>query len=157
MATKKARKAVEIEAANDTFEVLAREWYASRITSWDAGTAKRVMGALERHVFPRIRPAPVHRHPLDGMDGTATRDGEARHLGTDDPGSVILKNLYDLARVTGRAINNPLEGVHKFLSTGKAENYAHVSADELPALLRAIRSYPHARDVQLGLHLLSLL
>ncbi|GAO92292.1 hypothetical protein PSA5_06265 [Pseudomonas syringae pv. actinidiae] len=59
--------------------------------------------------------------------------------------------------MTGRAVNNPLEGVHKFLSSGKAENYAHVSPDELPALLRAISSYPHAKDVQLGLQLLTLL
>jgi integrase len=67
------------------------------------------------------------------------------------------KDIYDLARVTGRAINNPLDGVHKFLSAGKPENYAHVSIEELPALLRAIRSYPHAKDVQLGLRLLTLL
>lgn len=67
------------------------------------------------------------------------------------------KDIYDLARVTGRAVNNPLEGVHKFLSSGKAENYAHVSPDELPGLLRAIRSYPHAKDVQLGLRLLTLM
>lgn len=67
------------------------------------------------------------------------------------------KDVYDLARVTGRAVNNPLEGIHKFLSSGKAENYAHVSRDELPALLRAIQSYPHAKDVQIGLRLLTLL
>ncbi|MFO3664302.1 tyrosine-type recombinase/integrase, partial [Pseudomonas amygdali] len=54
MATKQARKAAEVEAANDTFEALAREWHASRLSGWDAGTAKRVMGALERHVFPEF-------------------------------------------------------------------------------------------------------
>ncbi|KPW28613.1 putative phage integrase [Pseudomonas syringae pv. apii] len=66
------------------------------------------------------------------------------------------KDVYDLARVTGRAVNNSLGGIHKFLSSGKVENYAHVSA-ELPALLHAIQSYPHAKDVQLGLRLLTLL
>ncbi|KPX22670.1 putative phage integrase [Pseudomonas syringae pv. delphinii] len=52
MATKQARKAAEAQATNDTFETLAREWHASRIGGWDAGTTKRIMGALERHVFP---------------------------------------------------------------------------------------------------------
>ncbi|EGH99418.1 putative phage integrase [Pseudomonas amygdali pv. lachrymans] len=47
MATKQARKAAEAHAANDTFEKLAREWHASRIGGWDAGTTKRIMGALE--------------------------------------------------------------------------------------------------------------
>ncbi|WP_163022853.1 tyrosine-type recombinase/integrase, partial [Pseudomonas viridiflava] len=53
--------------------------------------------------------------------------------------------------------HNPLEGLNKFLQTRSAENYAHVSVEELPALLRAINSYPHAKDVRLGLRLLALL
>lgn len=48
------------------------------------------------------------------------------------------KEIYDLARVTGRAIHNPLEGRSRFLQTKPAENYAHVTAQELPDLLRAI-------------------
>jgi len=59
--------------------------------------------------------------------------------------------------VTGRITSNPLEGLHKFLSTKPAENYAHVSPDELPALLRALRAYPSATDIRIGLHLLSML
>lgn len=52
IATKQARQAADLAASNNTFESLAREWHTSRLNSWDAGTAKRVMGALERHVFP---------------------------------------------------------------------------------------------------------
>lgn len=69
----------------------------------------------------------------------------------------MCREVYDLARVTGRATHNPLEGLHKFLLTKPVENFAHVSLDELPALLRAIRSYPHATDVRLGLQLLTML
>jgi len=59
------------------------------------------------------------------------------------------KEIYDLARVTGRAIHNPLEGLSRFLQSKPAENYAHVTAKELPELLRAIRTYPHALDLRL--------
>jgi ABC-type sugar transport system substrate-binding protein len=38
------QKAAEEQAADNTFERLAREWYASRLNNWDAATAKRVMG-----------------------------------------------------------------------------------------------------------------
>ncbi|SEN28905.1 hypothetical protein SAMN04487857_11322 [Pseudomonas sp. ok272] len=58
MATNLARKAAEVEAANDTFETLAREWHTSRLSGWDAGTAKRMIGALERHVFPELGKRP---------------------------------------------------------------------------------------------------
>lgn len=66
------------------------------------------------------------------------------------------KEIYDLARVTGRAVHNPLDGLNRFLQTKPAENYAHITADDLPALLRAIHAYPHAHDLRLGLRLLML-
>ncbi|MFH7479444.1 integrase, partial [Pseudomonas syringae pv. tagetis] len=49
---KQARKKADRDTAGETFEPLAREWYASRLNNWDAGTAKRIIGALDRHVFP---------------------------------------------------------------------------------------------------------
>jgi len=42
----------------------------------------------------------------------------------------MCREIYDLARVTGRATHNPLEGLHKFLQTKPVENYAHVSQEE---------------------------
>lgn len=48
METKQARRSAELAASNNTFEPLAREWHSSRLNSWDTGTAKRVLGALER-------------------------------------------------------------------------------------------------------------
>ncbi|WET11382.1 tyrosine-type recombinase/integrase [Pseudomonas sp. D3] len=155
--SKKARQAAEIDAANDTFEALAREWHTSRLSGWDAGTAKRILGALERHVFPSLGKRPYTS--IMSMEWMELLRGLERQGILEQMSRVraYCKDIYDLARVTGRAVNNPLEGVHKFLSSGKAENYAHVSPDELPGLLRAIRSYPHAKDVQLGLQLLTLM
>ncbi|WP_350581573.1 tyrosine-type recombinase/integrase [Pseudomonas sp. HY2-MNA-CIBAN-0224] len=157
IATKQARQAADLAASNNTFESLAREWHTSRLHSWDAGTAKRVMGALERHVFPTFGKrlyigilSMEWMELLRGLEQQGILEQMSRVR-------AYCKDVYDLARVTGRAVNNPLEGVHKFLASGKAENYAHVSLDELPALLRAIRSYPHAKDVQLGLRLLTLI
>ncbi|MCO8165478.1 tyrosine-type recombinase/integrase [Pseudomonas sp. 21LCFQ010] len=155
--SKKARQAADLAIANETFEVLAREWHRSRLPGWDAGTAKRIIGALERHVFPSFGrrdytgiTSMEWMDLLKGMERTGILEQMSRVR-------AYCKDVYDLARVTGRAVNNPLEGVHKFLAAGKAENYAHVPIGELPGLLRAIRSYPHAKDVCLGLRLLTLL
>lgn len=155
--SKQARKEAELEKATDTFEALAREWHTSRINQWDATTAKRIMGALEKHVFPTLGKQAYNQitsmtwmQLLKGMEQQGILEQMSRVRS-------YCKDAYDLARVTGRATNNPLEGVHKFLSAGKVENYAHVPLDELPALLRAINSYPHAKDVQIGLRLLTLL
>lgn len=157
MATKRARKAAELEAANNTFEHLAREWYAVKCKTWTEGTAVRTIGALEKHVFPVFGKRPYTgimpmewMELLRGMEQTGIVEQTSRVRG-------MCREIYDLARVTGRATHNPLEGLHKFLLTKPVENFAHVSVEELPALLRAIRSYPHAPDVRIGLQLLTML
>lgn len=156
LATKKARKAAELEAANNTFEKLAREWHTNKRKTWSEGTTIRTLGALEKHVFPVFGKRPFAEilpiewmEFLRRMEQTGIVEQTSRVRG-------MCREIYDLARVTGRATHNPLEGLHKFLQTKPAENYAHVSLDELPALLRAIRAYP-TRDVRIGLQLLSTL
>lgn len=156
LATKRARKAAEIEAANNTFEHLAREWYATKCKTWTEGTALRTIGALELHVFPVFGKRPyVSILPMEWME--LLRSMEQK--GIIEQARRVRRycvEVYDLARVTGRAQYNPLEGLHKFLLTKPAENYAHVTMDELPALLRAICAYG-TTDVRVGLQLLAML
>jgi integrase len=157
LATKQAKKAAEAEAANNTFEHLAREWYATKRKTWSEGTAVRTIGALEKHVFPVFGKRPYAGiTPMEwmkflrDMEQTGIVEQTSRVRG-------MCREVYDLARVTGRATHNPLEGLHKFLLTKPVENFAHVSLDEMPALLRAIQAYPHAPDVRIGLRLLTML
>lgn len=156
MLTKRERKAAEALAATNTFEKLAREWYEARKPRWENGTARRIIGALELHVFPVFGPRPFTEiMPIEWME--FLRGMERKGI-IDQMGNVrrFCKEIYDLARVTGRATHNPLEGLHRFLQTKPAENYAHVSQEELPELLRAMSAYPHAHDIRLGLKLLML-
>ena len=157
LVSKQARKVADQVAANNTFEALGREWFEARRTSWESGTSRRVLGALELHVFPVFgKRVYTEILPLEWME--FLRGMEQKGI-IEQMGRVraFCKEIYDLARVTGRAVHNPLEGLSKFLQSRSAENYAHVSIEELPALLRAINSYPHAKDVRIGLRLLSLL
>ena len=156
LATKRARKVAEAEASSQTFEALAREWYASKRLIWTAGTAVRMIGALELHVFP-VFGKRIYREilPMEWMEFLRSMEQKGIIEQTSRVRG-MCREIYDLARVTGRATHNPLEGLHKFLLTKPAENYAHVSIDELPALLRAIRAYG-TTDVRIGLHLLSML
>jgi hypothetical protein len=139
--SKQVRKAEELVAANSTFEQLAREWIDSKRSKWTDGTAERNVGALELHVFPVFGKRPfVEILPIEwmvflkGMQSKGIIE-QTKRVRT------ACKDAYGLAVVTGRAINNPLEGLHKFLETKAAENYPHVSISELPALTCAIRSY----------------
>jgi hypothetical protein len=146
LATKRARKAEELEASNNTFEHLAREWWTSKCKGWTPGTAVRAMGALELHVFPVFGKRPYNGIlPMEWMEFLKCME-EKGIVEQTTRVRAMCKEIYDLARVTGRATYNPLEGLHTFLQSHKKENFAHVSPEELPALLRAIRSYPSATD-----------
>ncbi|TKD47334.1 tyrosine-type recombinase/integrase [Azotobacter chroococcum] len=156
LAAKHARKATDLEISNSTFEALAREWIEIRLTGWAPSTAKRNIGALELHVFPVFGKRPyANILPIEWME--FLRSMEQKGI-IEQMGRVrrSCKEIYDLARVTGRAVHNPLDGLSRFLQSRPAENYAHVTARELPALLRAINAYPHAHDLRIGLHLLML-
>lgn len=152
----KAREKALAEAVNGAFEDLAREWLGVRRPNWSDGTYLNAKTGLELHVFPTLGKRPfADIHPMEWMEllrglerkGILDRMARIRRH---------CKEIYDLARVTGRITHNPLDGLHRFLQTKPDENFAHVSAAELPDLLRAIRDYPHAKDIALGLRLLVL-
>jgi integrase len=156
LVTKRARIAAEREASDNTFEKLAREWYAGKRQGWTDGTAKRTIGALELHVFPTFGKRPFTQIlPMEWMEFLRAME-QTGIVEQTSRVRAICREIYDLARVTGRAVHNPLEGLHRFLQTKPTENFAHVPQEELPALLRAIRSYS-TTDVRIGLQLLSML
>ncbi|MGK2952578.1 MAG: tyrosine-type recombinase/integrase, partial [Thiobacillus sp.] len=56
---KAAQKASGKEAAGNSFEVLAREWFATARGGWVASHADRIMRRLERDVFPWLGSKPI--------------------------------------------------------------------------------------------------
>ena len=156
IATSQAAKVEARIAAGQSFETLAREWFAARKHSWQSGTATRIIGSLELHVFPVMGTRDFTKIlPIEWMD--FFRKMERKGI-IDQTGNVrrYCRDIYDLARVTGRAVHNPIEGLHKYLSTRPSQNYAHVTLGEMPDLIAAIKAYPHAHDVSIGLQLLML-
>lgn len=156
LAAKRARKKSLTKTTNCTFEDLAREWHATKAKSWSEGTAIRIMGALALHVFPRFgKRSYVEITAMEWMEFLHALEKKGIIEQTKRI-RAMCRDVYDLARVTARTQCNPLEGLHKYLTTKPAESFAHVSPSELPALLRAIRSYA-TYDVSIGLQLLSML
>jgi integrase len=53
-AQRKAIKATRAEQAANTFELVAREWYATKSAKWAASHGERILRRMERDVFPWI-------------------------------------------------------------------------------------------------------
>ena len=63
---RKVQKAVKVERAANSFEVVAREWYAKLAPNWSDAHRVRVIQLFERDVFPWIGGRPIaDLKPLD--------------------------------------------------------------------------------------------
>ena len=154
--TGRARKQALMDAEQCTFELLAKEWLAARKPGWSEGTYDRALSGLELHVFPSVGKRPFTSiHSIEWMDilRSMEKKGILHRMATVRR---HCKEVYDFARVTGRINQNPLEGLNRFLQSKPDKNFAHVPLAQLPDLLNAIRAYPHAKDIGLGLQLLVL-
>jgi hypothetical protein len=56
---RKAQKLARNEQAANSFEVVAREWFAKYATTWAASNSGRTMRRFERDVFPWIESRPI--------------------------------------------------------------------------------------------------
>ena len=155
--TKKQKQEKELSERKDLFNALAQEWLTIRQGNWVEATFVRNKGALEKHIFPKFG----HR-PFDSILAVEWFN----HLraiqveqGINEQVKRILtmcRDIYNLAKVTGRIEYNPLEGIHKYLENGVSKSMPHVGTEDVPDLLRTIRRYP-AEETRIGLLLLSYL
>lgn len=56
---RKAAKAAGAQRATNSFEVVAREWYAKMSPTWNAAHGVRIIRRLERDIFPWLGGRPV--------------------------------------------------------------------------------------------------
>ena len=56
---RKAKKAAKVAKQANSFEVIAREWYAKHSPNWSANHGDRIIRRLKRDIFPWIGGLPV--------------------------------------------------------------------------------------------------
>ena len=135
------RKAERI-ADGDTFEAIAREWFAKHSPNWKAGHADKVIRRLERDVFPWIGGRPVANvnapdvlAVLRRIDSRGAR--ETAHRASQNIGQVMR---YAVA--TGRANIDPTPMLRGAIPPARGAHFASITdPDRIGELLRAIDQY----------------
>lgn len=158
---KEEQKRALLNSDQFSFKSLAEEYCKSK--KWTDATRVRNEGALANHVYPTMGNRDYRKITKQEWLQLIQQIQKKPHPKTGKPiiemGNRVrglCKEIYDLAEVTGRIDHNPLSGIDKFIDKHAKENMKHVSLDELPALLKAIRIYPN-RQTSIGLQLLSML
>ena len=156
-AQRKAEKQAKADFGANTFEVIAREWMATRGKEWTESYASKTKSALERNAFPAIGRKPITE--ITAPDVLAMlRAIESR--GIVDMAHRIQQHcgaIFRYAIATGRAINDPVPSLKGALSTVRQEHYAALTDPvEFAQLLRDIDDYRGEATTKAAMQLLAL-
>ena len=152
-AIRKAQKQANIEAT-ETFEAIAREWFQTFLNTWKESHAKRIIGRLERDVFPFLGQTPISEIKAPELLATIRRV-EAR--GTFELAHrmrTICSQVFRYAVATGRAERDPAADLRGALKPVQTINMAAITdPKKVGNLLRAIDVYQGSFVVQCALKL----
>jgi len=139
---KKATRAAGEERASNSFEVVAREWFAKQKPTWVDSHADKILLRLENDVFPWIGSRAVADVTAKELLTTINRVVER---GAVESAHRILQNcgqVFRYAIVTGRTERNPAADLRGALPPVKETHRAAITEPKaIGGLLRAIDAY----------------
>lgn len=137
----------------NTFEAIAREWYAKRIDRWSESYGEEMMKTFEADVFPIIGRRPIADiKPMELMAVLSKLDERGA---TEKLRKVRQRcgEVWRYAIVTGRADYNPAPDLASAFAPHKKEHYAFLATDELPEFFRTLNTYSGSSVVKLAMRL----
>ena len=155
-AERKAKRRAAREAAENSFEVVAREWVEKQGHRWTRGHTAAVLTSLERCAFPDLGARPLSEITAPELLAVL-RKVEAR--GALELLSKVAQRCGAVFRygiATGRCTYNPAADLRGALKPSKASSYAALTAADMPEFLARLARYDGEPETRLGLKLLAL-
>lgn len=139
---RKAHKAAKAERTGNSFEIVAREWFAKYSPNWVASHSDKIIRRLERDVFPWIGGRPIVEVTAPELL-TVLRRIENR--GAIETAHRALQNcgqVFRYAVATSRAERDPSGDLRGALPPTKEKHHASITDPKaIGELLRAIDGY----------------
>jgi integrase len=155
---RKVQRAGAAERAANSFEAVAREWFAKYQPGWAKSHAEKVMGRLEKDVFPWLGGRPIAEIAAPEVLAVLRRV-EAR--GALDTAHRVHQNcgqVFRYAIATGRAERDVSADLRGALPAARHTHFASVTEpSEVAGLLRALDAFQGTFVVQCALRLAPLL
>lgn len=157
-AVKQAQKAAGGERLANSFEAIAREWFAKREAEWVPSYSVKVKGWLEGDVYPWLGARPISEVTAPQVLECLRRVEERGAVESAHRIQQQLGQVFRYAIATGRAENNPVPHLRGALSRPEEKNLAAITdPKQAGALLRAIDDYHGAFVTRCALKLAPLL
>lgn len=151
---RKAQRAAKADLTENTFEIVAREWYAKHASSWVDYHGDRVLRRLERDIFPWIGERPIREVTAPMLLSVV---GRIESRGAVETAHRALGNcgqVFRYAIATGRADNDPTGALRGALASPKGEHFAATTDPKrLGEILLAMDGYRGTLIVRCALRL----
>lgn len=151
---RKATKAARQERAANSFEVVAREWFAKMAPSWADNHGDRILRRFERDIFPWIDGRPIAEVNAPELLAVVRRIEDRGALETAHRALQNCGQVFRYAVATGRAERDPTGDLKGALPPVKGEHFAAVTEPAQAAkVLRALDGYQGTFTVACALRL----
>jgi len=155
---RKAERAAGEERAANSFEIVAREWFAKQSKSWAESHSSKILLRLENYLFPWLGKRPIADIAAKELL-TVIRRIEDR--GAIESAHRTLQNcgqVFRYAIATGRAERNPASDLRGSLAPAKSIHRAAITdPSAIGQLLRASHDYQGSLVTRCALRLAPLL
>src|SRR6185437_7811584 len=135
---RKATRAADV----DTFEAVAREWFARHAPKWAPSHADKVIRRLERDVFPWIGDKAMAKLKAPDVLAVLRRIESRNAVETAHRAHQNCGQVFRYAVATGRAEGDVTRDLRGSLTPWKPQHYASMTdPDQVGGLLRAIDGF----------------
>ncbi|BFG72103.1 tyrosine-type recombinase/integrase [Paraburkholderia terrae] len=157
-ATRKAEKASKLGRAANSFEVIAREWFAKFAPTWAESHSSKIIQRLEKDVFPWLGARPIAEIAAPELLAVLRRIEERGALDTALRAKQNCGQIFRYAVASGRAERDPSGDLRGALAPIRRENFpALTDPVQVGELLRAIEAFRGTFIVKSALHLAPML
>jgi integrase len=147
-------KSAKVERSANSFEVVAREWFAKYSTTWNASHGDRIIRRLERDIFPWIGGRPIAEVTAPELLATVQRIEKRGALETAHRAMQNCGQVFRYAIATSRAERDPSQDLRGALPPVKGTHFAAVTEPKQVAeVLRTIDGYQGTLTVACALKL----
>lgn len=155
---RKAAKAAGEAASANSFEVVAREWFAKQKAKWAVSHADKVIRRLERDIFPWLGQRPVAEITAPELLKHLERIEQRGAIETAHRALQTCGQVFRYAIQTGRAERAPSTDLRGALTPWRPVAFAAaITPEEISPVLRKIHDYTGGPVVRSALRLATML
>lgn len=154
VAHRRAEDEARLAAAENSFKVVADDWFQKKSPGWVPKHAAKIIERLKRDVYPWLGMRPIAEVSAPEVLAVLRRIEERGAVETAHRALGDISAVFRYAVATGRAVSDPCRDLRGALSPRREKHLAAITdPKKIPELLNAIHGYKGGLVVRCALRL----